>query len=327
MSEVTTQITRTGQTPAVEGILLDRIKAANELYAQVLGDQALRDRITPERQIAGLDPMSIAAQQLAASGVGAYQPYFDQAGENILGGLDLLRQGIDMGQFDPNREVATDPLTGQGIKAFEQYMNPYVDQVVDTARADMQRALAAENQKNAQLAASRGAFGGSRAAVLDAMTLDDQLRSFGDVAGGLRAKGYADALTQAQDAFDTQRTFLRGAATDQANLGVTQAGLGQNLQAAGITDFVNLDTFGRANQQLQQTMLDAARQNQLDDAQLPFRMLNFLNQGTLPSGQQTTTVSGAPAGGGGSTAGNALGFALGAASTLGQLNNPSGTVV
>ena len=298
-----------------------RIKAANELYAQVLGDQALRDRITPERQIAGLDPMSIAAQQLAASGVGAYQPYFDQASANIQGGLDLLRQGVDMGQFDPMRE------NEQGIKAFEQYMNPYIDQVVDTARADMQRALAAENQRNAQIAASRGAFGGSRAAVLDAMTLDDQLRSFGDVAGGLRAKGYADALTQARDAFDTQRNFLRGAATDQANLGITQAGLGQNVQAAGITDFVNLDTFGRANQQLQQTMLDAARQNQLDDAQLNFRLLNFLNQGTMPSGQQTTTVQGAPAGGGGSTTANALGFALGAAGTLGQLNNPSGTVV
>ena len=321
MSEVTTQITRTGQTPAVEAILLDRIKAANELYAQVLGDQALRDRITPERQIAGLDPMSIAAQQLAASGVGAYQPYFDQASANIQGGLDLLRQGVDMGQFDPMRE------NEQGIKAFEQYMNPYIDQVVDTARADMQRALAAENQRNAQIAASRGAFGGSRAAVLDAMTLDDQLRSFGDVAGGLRAKGYADALTQARDAFDTQRNFLRGAASDQANLGITQAGLGQNVQAAGITDFVNLDTFGRANQQLQQTMLDAARQNQLDDAQLNFRLLNFLNQGTMPSGQQTTTVQGAPAGGGGSTTANALGFALGAAGTLGQLNNPSGTVV
>ena len=114
---------------------------------------------------------------------------------------------------------------------------------------------------------------------------------------------------------------------DQANLGITQAGLGQNVQSAGITDFVNLDTFGRANQQLQQTMLDAARQNQLDDAQLPFRMLNFLNQGQLPSGQQTTTFTGAPAGGGGSTAANALGFAFGAAGTLGQLNNPSGTVV
>ena len=321
MSNVTTQITRTGQTEEVEDILLDRARVATELVNQYLRDPILRELITPERMIAGLDPMSAAAQQLAASGVGAYQPYFDQASANIQGGLDLLRQGVDMGQIDPMRE------NEQGIKAFEQYMNPYIDQVVDTARADMQRALAAENQRNAQIAASRGAFGGSRAAVLDAMTLEDQLRSFGDVAGGLRAKGYADALTQARDAFDTQRNFLRGAASDQANLGITQAGLGQNVQAAGITDFVNLDTFGRANQQLQQTMLDAARQNQLDDAQLNFRLLNFLNQGTMPSGQQTTTVQGAPAGGGGSTTANALGFALGAAGTLGQLNNPSGTVV
>jgi len=307
---------RTGSSPLVESALLDNMEAAKTLVGQITG-QGLQGYYTPDKVIAGQDPYTLRAQQLAAQGVGAYQPYLSAGQQAMQSAVDYTQQGAAMGQFDPNRIVG-EGTDGQGIRAYEQYMNPYQQEVIDRSMVDMQRAQEMARQKAQYQQSQAGAFGGSRGAIENVMSDMEYNRQFGDQVAKLRAQGYDNSLKNSMSAYDSQRNYLASTGAQMSNLGNNLTAMGGTAQNYNITDFSNLDIIGKQNEAYQQSINDAAQANQQADANLDFGLINFLNTLKTP----TSTVSevyGNQGQGGGSTLANAAGFATSATGTLNQL--------
>ena len=140
----------------------------------------------------------------------------------------------------------------------QQYMNPYMQSVVDVQQAAAQRqADIGRTQRNAQ-AVQSGAFGGSRQAITDA----EANRALADQQGAIQAQGLNTAYTNAQQQFNAdQAQRMQAALANQqaginvggqnlsALLGIQQLGAGQNLQSQ------------LANQQAFQQVQNAAEQS------------------------------------------------------------------
>ena len=210
----------------------------------------------------------------ALSGVGAYQPFLQQAGAGLTGAMQTAA-GASM---DPT--------------AYQEYMDPYLEDVVQRAQADVARQGQIQEQAAAAKAVGSGAFGGSRAAVLQGEigrnTLEQQART----GERLRSAGFAQASKLAQDAAQQQ---LRQAQLSGA-LSQGIAGLGQMAQTAGVQDINTLLGIGGLQQQQAQTGLNIGQQNLLAQQQLPFQQVGFLSdifQG-VPALQQTTSQTTLP---------------------------------
>jgi hypothetical protein len=108
------------------------------------------------------------------------------------------------------------------------------------------------------------------------------------------------ALGQASGQFGQQFGQLagQGARTGQqlASIGQQQAQLGQLGQQLQGTDIQRLTALGGQEQVLQQAILDAQRQSNLQRQQFPYQQYSFLSdiyRGT-PSSQSVTTMTQSP---------------------------------
>lgn len=227
-----------------------------------------------EAQQASFQPGQTAAIDAAMSGVGAYQPFLQQAQTGLTGAMQ------------------TAAGAGMSPTAYQDYMDPFLDDVVQRAQSDIARqGQMQENQLGAQAVGS-GAFGGSRQAIaqgeIGRNTLEQQART----GERLRSAGFAQASQLAQQAANQQ--------LQQAQLGGALAqgiaGLGQMGQQMGVQDINTLLGIGGLQQQQAQTGLNIEQQNQLGQQQLPFQQLGFLSdifQG-VPALQQTTSQTMTP---------------------------------
>jgi len=208
------------------------------------------------------------------AGVGSYQPYLDQAQAGLEGAMQ------------------TAAGAGMSPTEYQDYMDPYLDDVVQRAQADIGRQGQIQEQAANAKAAGAGAFGGSRAAVVQGEigrnTLEQQART----GERLRSAGFAQASQLAQQAANQQ---LKQA---QLGGGLAQgiAGLGSQAQGMGVQDINTLLGIGGLQQQQDQTGLNIGQQNILGQQQLPFQQLGFLSdifQG-VPALQQTISQTTTP---------------------------------
>ena len=110
--------------------------------------QAAREFETRQQSLAGLAP-SVAPQDalqkqaasLAASGVGSFQPFINQA------------------------QQLTGAGAGTGAGSVQEFMSPYQTQVIDASLAEFDRNAAANRQRIRDQAVASGAFGGGREGV------------------------------------------------------------------------------------------------------------------------------------------------------------------
>jgi len=229
-------------------------------------------------QVAGQDVLQQAAQNLAVSGIGSFQPFLQQAqtagtaAGTALGGVGL------------------------GATAFQQdvqdFMSPYQSQVIDATLAEFDRNRAIQEQGIRDQQAALGALGSGRAGV--------QLAEFGTGAARERALLQAGLLQQGfgQAAAARQQDIAnRGAlASQQLGLGQFQSGLGGQQQALAGTDISRLGQLGALNQAQQQATLDAQREAARQAAFLPQEQLDrYAAQvtgimGGYPAAFQSTNV-------------------------------------
>jgi hypothetical protein len=245
-------------------------------------------------RIAGFSPMQQQAQQGAANmqtnfGTGAGM---DIAGMAALGGLGQNYQGGNFygGRFSP--------------RSAAQYMSPFIENAMQPQLREAQRASDIMGQQQNAQAVGRGAFGGSR----DALMRAERERNLGMQQGDIRAKGYQTAYEQAANQFN--QDMSRGLTAQQlgeqsrqfgANLGLQ--GLNTALQGAGQLgtlgsqqfqqgmDINKLQsTYGAQQQALQQQGLDTAYQDFLNQQNYPYKQLGFMSDMIrgLPLGQQST---------------------------------------
>jgi|TARA_X000001388_G_scaffold63310_1_gene49231 hypothetical protein len=181
---------------------------------------------TGRQFVAGEDPMQTQAINLASQGVGSYQPFLTAA------------QGAVSQQAG---------LTGP--QAFQQFMSPFQQQVIDTTLSDFDRQASMGRQGIRDQAFTAGAFGGGREGVQMAEYDSNNLRNRASLLASLQQQGFTQANQLAQNAFQQQGNL----ASQQMGLSNFQRGsLGQDVSALG-----NLGAF---RQGLTQSQLQADAQ-------------------------------------------------------------------
>ena len=259
-------------------------------FAQFNPDQQAAFDVT--RQFAS--PSSLGMQQARFGGAlvgsaGMYQP-------QMVGGQQASRAGV--------RDLSA--TTGaQGMSA---YTNPFEQDVVNVALADIERARQMQQMQGAAQAQRAGAFGGSRQGVAQALTNEAALREAARTAAGLRQQGFefaagmgqTDAARQLQaqaanQGVDISLEQANAQLRQQADLANQQAGLAgaqQRMQAGaqladigamtqnlGFTQAQALGRIGEIQQGFTQAQLDAIRN-------LPLEQQAIINEalGLNPAG-------------------------------------------
>jgi len=163
-------------------------------------------------QVAGLSQLEKDARTKAQAGLGSFQPFVTAA------------QG------------ATGP------QAFQQFMSPYQQQVIDTSLAEFDRQAQAQEQRIRDSAVASGAFGGSRQGVAEAEYGAASDRNRAQLQAGLLQQGFGQAQQAAQQNF------------------MNQMGLASALPGLQRADVSTLGQLGALDRGLAQGQLDADRE-------------------------------------------------------------------
>ena len=216
-------------------------------------------RLAP--QVAAQDPMQTQAASLAASGVGAYQPYITQAGA-----YDTAAAGLS------------------GPQAYQQFMSPYQQDVIDATLSEFDKQTAAGLAGIGQRAVASGNLGGGREGVMRSQYQSQQDANRALLNAQLLQQGFGQAQEAAQTAFGQQRSLGQ----DQRTL-ATQV---PDLQTADINQ---LGRLGGLQQAQAQALLDAQREANRLEAFEPYERLGTygsgvasLFSGNAPFGNQST---------------------------------------
>ena len=221
-------------------------------------------------QVAGQDPLQKQAYNLTESGIGAYQPFMTQA------------------------------AAYSGPQAFQDFMSPYQQQVIDASLAAFDQQAAKGMTGIGQNAAKTGNLGSGREGVRlsEYQGTSDMNRAL--LQAGMLQQGFGQAQTQANTAFGQQRN------------------LGQQVQQQQTADVNQLGLLGGLQQAQTQAGLTATQEGNRLRAMEPYERMGQYGSGVmgLISGmgnqyQSQVTPNPTP-----------LQTALGTASVLGGIFNP-----
>ena len=214
----------------------------------------------PQYQVAGFDPLQQAALDYAPSLIGTYAPFIGGAAGQTYGGQAALSAGLG---------ALADPATSMA-----QYYNPYTSEVIDQAMGDIARAGEIQRRGLGAKAVGAGAFGGSRQAIAESELGRNVLEQQARTAGQLRQSGFQKALEAAQRGAQ----LMGGLGQAFGQLGATTADIGRVQSELGRADLGTLTQLGQIGQTQQQRVLEAQRQNLLQQSQEPFTRLEIGQQ-------------------------------------------------
>ena len=207
-------------------------------------------------QVAGQDALQTQAQNLATQGIGSFEPFLQQAGQQaqVAAGLGTTALGQLSG-------------VGTGATSFQQgvqdFMSPYQSQVIDASLAEFDRNKSIQEQSIRDQQAALGALGSGRAGVQLAEFGTGAARERALLQAGLLQQGFGQAAGARQQ--DIQNRFglaqaTQGLGSFQSGLAGQQAQLGAQTQALQGTDVSRLGQLGALNQAQTQAGFDAQRE-------------------------------------------------------------------
>ena len=254
-----------------------------------------------------------------------YQSYADWArsqglsGDQVAQFTDLQKQaftGAGALGYDPYSTAAAQGMQNLSGQTFDQntaqqYMNPYMQSVVDIQKREAQRQSGIQGTQQAGQATSSGALGGSRDAIMRA----ERERNLGMQMNDIQAQGSQAAFTNAQNQFNTQRqTGLQG----YAALGSQ----GQNLYGQNTNNLGIRNQMGTQQQQQVQNMLNVGNQNYTNEMNYPYKQIGFMSdivRGAPMSGLGKSVFEAQP-----STLNQVAGLGTAAAGLYGAYNKATG---
>jgi len=260
------------------------IEAAQENYIDLLTQQVGRApgsagvptlaELGP--QVAGQNVLTQAAQQQAATQAGLGQLSFDPT----TGAVSGAGAGTGVAGYQPFLDQAS---AYSGPQAYQQFMSPYQQQVIDTTLAEFDTQTAQGVPQLAANAINAGAFGGGRDAIANAQYASDAAQNRALLQAQLLGQGFTQANQLAQQGFEQQRNL---------------ASLQPSLAASGVQQ---LGAAGTGNLAYQQAQLDAAQQRNQLAYNEPLSRLNAFGSGiaSQASGSPTTTTNTTLGGGAG----------------------------
>lgn len=226
---------------------------------------------------------------------GERQAQFTPLQQRAFAGATSMAPSAATGQaVDKALNTSYDPYaTGQFGAQASQYMDPYMQNVVNIQQREAQRqADIAGTQRGAQ-AVGAGAFGGSRQAIMDA----EAARNLATQKGDIQARGLQDAYSRGQTQFNTENQLREQSRQYGAGLGLQ--GLQTALTGAGQQFQQGMDVnklqagYGTQQQQQVQNQLTQQYEDFLAQKKFPYQQLEFqsnLLRGT-PSGSTQTLYS------------------------------------
>jgi hypothetical protein len=213
-----------------------------------------------------------------------------------LAGERAMRAGAGLGTYNPYE------MGGFTADAAQQYMNPYMQSVVDIERRKAQEAADRQSAVLSGQAAKTGAFGGSGAALQQRALRRDTAQQLGDIQTqgmgraydqGLARFGAEEAMREQSRQFGADYGFrgeqlgLEGLRTGlQASGQLGQLGQQQFAQEMDITK--GLGTAGDIQRQREQALLDVGYQDYLTAQKYPYEQLAF-QQGLVAGVPYSTT--------------------------------------
>ena len=216
----------------------------------------------------------------------------DAQGEPVFAGLDPSKFKP---QIAPESVLQSDARTAAaglgsltGPEAFQPFMSPYQQEVIDTTLSEFDRQAAIRQTADRDRAIQAGAYGGGREGVLAAEQASRNLAQ----RGALQAQLLAQGFQQAQAAAAQDLAARQGLGTYQTQL-------------------------GQAGQAQQQAVLDAAAAAEREAQFLPFTQIGLVGQQLAqvqPGAFPTQTVGYQAPGAGPSPLQTALGVGTGLAS-------------
>ncbi len=314
-----TQYVVSRQDPAIEAY---RLGLLGDVQEYIKG-QIERGDAPPDYQVAGLSPGEQGAIAAAQTGVGAYQPFLTQGSSTVDQGATLVGDQAAgyMGDASTALKGGIGALAGTGAmydpNSYQDFMNPYEDQVIDNTLADIRRQGDIAQQGVRAQAVGAGAFGGSRGQIAQSELDRNVMKQQADTAAQMRAAGFQNAQQAAMNAFESgmgrqqqlgQLTGQIGAGLGSlgaqtgalgqqlGGLGIQQAGLGEMGTNLNTQDIQNLMTTGATERGVNQAGLDALRLTNLQRYTQPYQQYGFLSDiysGT-PTGSSTLTAASAP---------------------------------
>jgi len=201
-----------------------------------------------------------------------YGPQF-QAG---LGALtqDAISKAGGLGSFEPFLQTAATEAgqAGQfvGPTAYQQFMSPYQQEVIDTTLAEFDRQTQAGIPGLRNQAIRAGAFGGAREGVQEAEYLSGQARNRAALQAQLLQQGFGQAQQAAGQAFAQQQAL----AQQQSQLAALAPQLAGS-QIAGLT------TLGGIQQAQEQAGLSAQQQLAQQQLQQPLTAAQTYGSGVM----------------------------------------------
>ena len=197
--------------------------------------------------VAGPGALTTQAEQLA-TGLGSFQPFLTEAAAAETAAKDLVSP-----------------------TAFQTYMSPFQQDVIDTTLAEFDRQTQAGLPSLAAQAIGAGAFGGGREGVQRAEFLSNQARNRAALQAQLLGQGFTQAQNLAAQAFNQQRALAAG-----------QLGLAQQTPALLGQQIASLTTLGGQQQARQQQLLSADQQLAQRQAFQPLEAAQTLGAGIVP---------------------------------------------
>ena len=210
---------------------------------------ALGERLLPLLSTTAAIPTSTYAQQVAP------ETQLQQQARGMAGGLGDYQQYL------------TQAEQYSGPQAYQQFMSPYQQEVIDTTLSEFDRQRQIQQQGIASQAIQAGAFGGAREGVQQAEFGAQSLQDRAALQAQLLQQGFGQAQQAAQTAFTQQQ----GLASLQPQLVSGQIGA--------------LSALGQQQQQQQQAVLDAQAAAAKESAFEPYTRYGLV-------GQQLTGLAG-----------------------------------
>jgi len=265
---------------------------------------ALKKQVTTADDLLNLDYSPYTGQRVAQLNADEQQAL--DLSRSLAGGADLSwSQGV-------NQQVANRGLNGLDQATLAQYMNPYIQNVMDISKQRQLDQFDLAKRDLQQRQGQTGAFGGSRASLATGQLYDNFSRQLAETEANQLYQGYNDAQTRA-----LQGTQLAGQAAGQyGNQALQQFSSGQQGIAA-------LGAAGALQRGIEQQGYDVNYQDYLTQQDYPYKQLSYYQgivnpvAGLTAGTPVTTQTAGSPSG-----AATGLGLYT-AALGSGALGNPS----
>ncbi len=250
----------------------------NKDEAQVLKNLGGSGRIVEATQIPSFDVEEtrvLPSPQLES----ALTPYIEKL-------RPLIGAQINTAAYDPQVAAQTQLQTGasqaaQGLgslvgpDAYQQFMSPYQQQVMDTTLSEFDRQQTINQQGLRDQAIQAGAYGGGREGVMRSEYQSDSDMKRAQLQAQLLQSGFNQAQGQANTAFGQQGQLMAGANV----LGADQQRMATLLPQLQGSDISTLGQAGRGQQLFEQSVLDQQREANRLAAYEPYERLGYMGAG------------------------------------------------